>query len=164
MSDTSGDIVQKTKKMQDLALDGICGTCVELNNESRGLFMHISRGKSKESKLSSIARPAAAPPSTFPFSRSRVPSSPRDRRVRTSHLLSLSRMVEEEERIPKLSSHLNQRMTSPLEKGIQLSRFIFVSESDTKPQNQLVSVTSSNSCLSWSSLHEYFTFVWDRRG
>ena len=53
MSDTSGDIVQKTKKMQDLALDGICGTCVELNNESRGLFMHISRGKSK---LSSIAR------------------------------------------------------------------------------------------------------------
>ena len=161
MSDTAGDIVvQKTKKMQDLAIDGICGTCVELNNESRGLFMHISRRKSKESKLSSIARPA--PPSTFPFSRSRVPSSPRDRRVRTSHLLSLSRMVEE--RIPKLSSHLNQRMTSPLEKGIQLSRFIFVSESDTKPQNQLVSVTSSNSCLSRPSLHEYFTFVWDRSG
>ena len=162
MSDTSGDIVQKTKKMQDLAIHGICGTCVELNNESRGLFMHISRGKSKESKLSVFHSAAAAPPSTFPFSRSRVPSSPRDRRVRTSHLLSLSRMVEEE-RIPNLSSH-TKKMTSPLEKGIQLSRFIFVSESDTKPQNQLVSVTSSNSCLSWSSLHEYFTFVWDRSG
>ena len=76
--------------------------------------------------------------------------------MRTSHLLSLSRMVEEE-RIPNLSSHLNQRITRPLEKGIQLSRFIFVSESDGKPQNQLVSVTSdfytaSNSCLSYMNI------------
>ena len=163
MSDTTGDMVQKTKKMQDLAIDGICGTCVELNSESRGLLMHISRGKSKESKLSSIARPQPRPQrSHFPAVAFQPPLET-DACARRTFCLRLSRMVEEE-RIPNLSSHLNQRMTSPLEKGIQLSRFIFVSESDTKPQNQLVSVTSSNSCLSWSSLHEYFTFVWDRSG
>ena len=48
-------------------------------------------------------------------------------------------MVEEGETPNNLSSHSNEKMASPLEKGIQLSRYIFVSESDGKPQNQLVS-------------------------